>query len=90
MNNDNRNYNLDYIAKADATHIRIYPGYDGYEIDAADDNGNYIEECWTIYDGEPVSKEKAFSVAREFALYIGRPSLAFDVREVPNDIVFGG
>lgn len=37
----------DYIAPETATHIRIHPDGAGFWlIDAADENGGYIEVCW--------------------------------------------
>lgn len=78
----------DYIDPTLCTRIRICknpfpetdlptePGVQYYEIDAADEDGNYTEVCWTCYDGKNIDLELAKRIVPEFCEEIGRPDLA--------------
>ena len=65
----------DYIDPSLATHIRVFYGFEGYEIDAADDDGNYIENVWTHYEDEILTLKTAMQVAPLFCDEINRPDL---------------
>jgi hypothetical protein len=67
---------MEYILQDQATHFRIFEDFDGWAIDAADNNGNYSEHIWTHYDGEPLTKEMAINKVKEFAEEYGRSDIA--------------
>lgn len=67
-------YNVQYIDANEATHIRIFYGYEGYEIDAANDQG-CTENVWTHFNDELLSLEKAKEVIPLFCEEIQRPDL---------------
>ena len=66
----------EYVSQSQATHFRVFEDFDGWAIDAADDNGNYSELTWTHYNGEFLTKEMAISKIQEFAEEYGRPDIA--------------
>ena len=74
----------DYIEPLQATHIRVYTdyGYDDhqYVIDAADDDGGYSELIWELWDGKPMSRDRAISSVPAFAAALGRTDLAGKIR----------
>jgi hypothetical protein len=77
MKNKNGTFHSgNYLPPENATRIRVFMGYEGYEIDAADEGGDYSDLCWTHFDGELLTKEKAIAVVHEFAAEYGRPELA--------------
>ena len=52
------------------------PGVKYYEIDACDDNMNYSDQSWTVYDGKLIDRDTAIRIVPEFCKEIGRPDLA--------------
>ena len=74
-----------YLEPAAATKIRVYYGVEGWELDAADDDDNYTEACWTHFKGQPMTKSQALQVVPEFAQYIERPDLPVKV-DYPSDL----
>jgi hypothetical protein len=69
----------DYIKPSEATKIRVHDEGFTWAIDAADDNGEYTEECWTYYNDAELDRESAIKIAPQFAAHIGRSDLADSV-----------
>lgn len=68
-----------YIHPSQATRIRVFYGFEGFEIDAADESGNHTAQVWSHWGDKIMTKEVAIEHVKDFAFEIGRPDLVSTV-----------